>query len=44
MTPVASSAMSNDMCGAFTLTETGLRGNVVAGVAASTTVRDSCWR
>jgi type IV pilus assembly protein PilE len=44
MSPVAGSAMSNDMCGAFTLTETGLRGNVVAGVAASTTVRDTCWR
>jgi hypothetical protein len=36
--------MAKDLCGAFTLTETGLRGNVVAGVAASTTVRDSCWR
>ena len=44
MTPVSNSSMSNDQCGSFTLTETGLRGNVVAGVAASTTVRDTCWR
>jgi type IV pilus assembly protein PilE len=44
MTPVASSPMAKDLGGAFTLTETGLRGNVVAGVAASTTLRDTCWR
>ncbi|NDD12995.1 MAG: prepilin-type N-terminal cleavage/methylation domain-containing protein [Betaproteobacteria bacterium] len=44
MSPLSTSSMAKDQCGAFTLTETGLRGNVVSGAAASTTVRDTCWR
>ena len=44
MAPVAGSSMSNDPCGTFTLTSTGVRGVLVGGQAGSVTLRDTCWR
>lgn len=44
MAPVAGGAMGNDACGIFTLTSTGVRGVLVAGVVGSVTLRDTCWK
>ncbi len=44
MAPVTGLAMQSDRCGTYTLNERGVRGNVINGTAASTTVRDGCWR
>lgn len=44
MTPVAGGAMASDDCGTYTINARGVRGNTIGGTAASTTVRDSCWR
>jgi type IV pilus assembly protein PilE len=44
MAPVNPSPMRNDSCGAYTLTNTGLKGNLVGGVVAATAERDICWR
>ena len=44
MVPVAGGSMSNDACGTFTLTSTGLRGVLVGRVAGATTLRDTCWK
>jgi type IV pilus assembly protein PilE len=44
MVPVVTGPMVGDECGALTLDSTGLRGVLVGGVAASTGVRDLCWR
>ena len=44
MTPVTDGLMVNDMCGSFTLTSVGIRGNLVGTTAGSTTLRDACWK
>ena len=44
MVPVADGVMSNDPCGTFTLTSTGLRGVLVGSVVGASALRDTCWR
>ena len=44
MVPVADGVMSNDPCGTFTLTSTGLRGVLVSNVVGASALRDTCWR
>ena len=44
MVPTAGRSMAADACGTFTLTSTGVRGVLVAGVAGSSTLRDTCWK
>lgn len=44
MVPVVGGVMSNDECGAFTLTSTGLRGILVAGVVGPAALRETCWK
>ncbi|MBC7445425.1 MAG: type IV pilin protein [Polaromonas sp.] len=44
MVPVAGGSMALDLCGAFTLTSTGVRGVLVDGVPDTGALRDSCWK
>lgn len=44
MVPNVGSSMASDSCGTYTFTSTGVKGNTVNGAAASTAVRDTCWR
>lgn len=44
MVPAAAQAMAADACGTFTLTSTGVRGVLVANVAGSASLRDTCWK
>lgn len=44
MAPNVGSSMASDTCGTFTITSAGVKGNIVNGTAANTTVRDNCWK
>ena len=44
MRPVGASRMENDKCGAYTLTQTGAKGNIVGGAALGATDVAACWR
>lgn len=44
MVPVAGGRMESDACGTFTLSSTGARGVLVAGVAGGDALKETCWR
>lgn len=44
MRPVGGGAMETDKCGAYTMTQTGAKGNLVGGAALGTNDVTACWR
>ena len=44
MRPIAGASMANDSCGAYTLTQSGAKGNIFGGAALTTAQIATCWR
>ncbi|MBI2771381.1 MAG: prepilin-type N-terminal cleavage/methylation domain-containing protein [Burkholderiales bacterium] len=45
MAPISGGRMATDSCGFYTLTSSGVKGNLsIAGTALATAARDTCWK
>jgi type IV pilus assembly protein PilE len=44
MRPVGGGLMESDMCGAYTMTQTGAKGNIAGGVTLGASDVATCWR